>query len=344
MSGLRVEDLRYRYPSASSDTLRGLSFDVPRGGSLALLGDSGAGKTTALNLLSGLLPCQQGSLILDDRNVTPLPPAERGVSQVFQFPVLYDSLNVLDNITFALRTRGIARKERDARGREIASHFEVQDLLHRSVASLSLFEKQLVAFAKALAPPDLKLVLLDEPLTAVEPAMKWRVRRAVKAALAELGVTLIYVTHDQTEALTFADRVCVLHDGVALQIGTPRELFETPNHVEVARFIGRPAMNLVPVGDGNAALSANEQHTDWLLGFRPDWARLVEPNDSTPRVTIERVRTTGADAQGTASLVDVATESWRATVAARSTWKPGDTAGLVIDRQLRFYNGTLVNS
>ncbi|MEM7218043.1 MAG: ABC transporter ATP-binding protein [Pseudomonadota bacterium] len=343
MSGLRVEDLRFRYPGAADETLRGLSFEVPQGGSLALLGDSGAGKTTALNLLSGLLPCQQGRLLLDDRDVARLAPAQRGVSQVFQFPVLYESLSVLDNITFALRTRGVARKERDARGRAVAERFELTALLGRSIASLSLFEKQLVAFAKALAPPDLKLVLLDEPLTAVEPAMKWRVRRAVKAALAELGVTLIYVTHDQTEALTFADRVCVLYGGEALQIGTPRELFDAPRHVEVARFIGRPAMNLIPLPERDSAPEDN-RNGEWLLGFRPDWARLAAADAATVPVRVERVRITGADAEGPTALVDVAGDDWQATVAARDDWQPGDPAGLQIDRELRFCDGWAVES
>ena len=187
MALLEVEGLCFTYPGATASTLQDIAFAVESGGSLALLGSSGAGKTTLLNLLSGLLPCTLGKIAFDGVDVAALGAAERGVAQVFQFPVLYDSLSVRDNIAFPLRTRGVGRRERRERAERIGKLFDLSSILDKKPAALSLFQKQLTGFAKALVRDDLSMVLLDEPLTAVEPAMKWRLRGAVKRAQEELG-------------------------------------------------------------------------------------------------------------------------------------------------------------
>ena len=215
-----------------------------------------------------------------------MPAGQRRVAQVFQFPVLYPSLTVLDNLAFPLRTQGIGRRAGHQRARAIAALFGIDAAwLRAKPPALSLFQQQISGFAKAMVRQDTALVLLDEPLTAVEPAAKWRLRQALKDAQAELGSTMIYVTHDQTEALTFADRVGVLHDARLVQLDTPEALFDTPAHEEVARFIGSPGMNLLPVDVrsgvvccGDALLGRVTGVADGAatLGFRADWARLSD--------------------------------------------------------------------
>jgi len=311
---LEVEDLSFTYPGAVAPTLQDVAFVIESGASLALLGSSGAGKTTLLKLLSGLLPCTAGRIALDGVDVSEVEPAKRGVAQVFQFPVLYDSLSVQDNIGFPLRARGIGRLERHRRAAEVAELFDLQNDLASKPAGLSLFQKQLVGFAKALVRDDLSMVLLDEPLTAVEPAMKWRLRGAVKDAQERLGVTMVYVTHDQTEALTFADMVSVLHGGQLLQTATPAELYAAPAHSEVARFIGNPGMNLLPVDWVRGDFSRAKKNANSEIGFRPEWASIAAPNAPPPQGglalsgTIRRTRLTGASASHALGITTVTIE------------------------------------
>ena len=196
----------------------------------------------------------------------------------------------------------------------MAELLELAPLLGRRPRTLSLFEKQLVAIARALARPDVAVVLLDEPLTAVEPATKWRLRRALKTIQQELGLTMVYVTHDQSEALTFADRITMLHQGVVLQTGTPWELYEAPAHTGVARFIGSPGMNLVDAEVRGGRLCIGERAVAFsglpdgpcVVGFRPEWAT-VEPGtaavaDGIP-VAVETVRALGTQDGSPVGLV-----------------------------------------
>lgn len=315
MALLEVEGLSFTYPGATASTLEDLSFSVASGGSLALLGSSGAGKTTLLNLLSGLLPCATGRIAFDGVDVSAVAAAQRGVAQVFQFPVLYDSLSAQDNIAFPLRTRGVGRVERRRRAAQVAELFDLTAVLALKPAKLSLFQKQLVGFAKALVRDDLSMVLLDEPLTAVEPAMKWRLRGAVKRAQQQLGVTMVYVTHDQTEALTFADMVSVLHDGKLLQTATPAELYSAPAHREVARFIGSPGMNLLPAKlvRGSQTASASSEHDE--IGFRPEWTSVGSLEAAVPEDalafsgTVLSTRVTGISAARPLGITTVAVAS-----------------------------------
>ena len=175
-----ARNIGFSYPGATHATLDDLSFTVPSNNTLSLLGSSGAGKTTLLKVLSGLLPCNAGSLCFDGKEVLHLEAGERGVSQVFQFPVLFDSLSVLDNIAFPLRALGMTRRERQRKAQAIAELLEIDEWLHEKPTSLALFQAQIAGFAKALVRPDTALVLLDEPLTAVEPALKWRLRGLLK--------------------------------------------------------------------------------------------------------------------------------------------------------------------
>ena len=244
MAAVEIKNLSYRYQGAET-VLAGIDLQLADGEAHAILGGSGAGKTTLLNLLAGLLRPESGTIGFNRRDVTHLRGAERNVAQVFQFPVLYPSLNVAENIGFALGNRGWRKQAIATRVRDLAELLELAPLLRKRPDALSLFEKQLVAIGRALARPDVAVVLLDEPLTAVAPATKWRLRRALKTVQQELALTMVYVTHDQAEALTFAERITMLHRGSIVQTGTPAELYEAPAHTLVAEFIGSPGMNLV---------------------------------------------------------------------------------------------------
>jgi glycerol transport system ATP-binding protein len=220
---------------------------------------------------------------------------------------------------------------------------------------LSLYQKQLTGFAKALVRPEVALVLLDEPLTAVEPAIKWRLRIAVKRAQEELQATMIYVTHDQTEALTFADRVSLLHDGRVLQTGTPAELYEKPQHEEVARFIGSPGMNLVAVEvvDGRLLLRAETQNVPIgvapgiadgpaTLGFRPEWAELssdLSREGDGLAVRVVATRLAGADAGIAQGFVSITLGTQRAQVWRRLDFDPGAMLQFNLSRHELFRDG-----
>ena len=298
LAAIRISGLHHRYEPGAAPVLEGVDLELGDGEAHAVLGGSGAGKTTLLHLLAGLLRPSAGSIEFDGREVTGVSPAERHVAQVFQFPVLYPALDVAGNLGFPLVNRGWSAAAVRRRVGEVAERLSIAALLVRKPKTLSLFEKQLVAIGRALVRPDVALVLLDEPLTAVEPAAKWRLRQALKAVQGELGLTMIYVTHDQTEALTFAGRITLLHHGKVLQTGSPQALYERPAHEAVARFIGSPGMNLV---DGE--VSAGSIHLDGqplgptlaadgrcTLGFRPEWAEVG--NQGTP-VTVRSTRALG---------------------------------------------------
>ena len=305
MAAIEIAGVCYRYTEAEV-VLDGIDLTLADGEAHALLGGSGAGKTTLLNLLAGLLQPQSGTIRFDGRDVTRLGGAGRNAAQVFQFPVLYPSLNVAGNIGFALGNRGWRKQAVRDRVAEVAELLEIVPLLGRRPRALSLFEKQLVAIARALARPDVAVVLLDEPLTAVEPATKWRLRRALKTVQQELGLTMVYVTHDQAEALTFADRITMLHEGGILQTGAPSDLYETPAHTSVARFIGSPGMNLVAAEVRGGRLCIGE-HTvaaselpdgPCVAGFRPEWATVESGVAAAGKgipVTVQAVRALGTE-------------------------------------------------
>ena len=277
MTRIAIEDLAFRYPGAPSDTLSSLQLEICSGEAHALLGASGAGKTTLLNLLSGLLRPSSGRILFDGKDVSNLAPKLRNIAQVFQFPVLYDAMNVANNLAFPLRNFGFAPSDIESRVACIADELDLRSALDRKVSGLSLFEKQLVSVGKALIRPNVDVVLLDEPLTAVEPHRKWQLRQSLKRVQVDLGVTMIYVTHDQTEALTFADRVSVLTVDGILQTATPEAIYAEPSFEAVGSFVGSPGMDFVNV----AGLSRVPSNLDasQKLGLRPEWVELCVPGD-----------------------------------------------------------------
>ncbi len=301
MAKITLDNLAHSYlarPSSEDDyALKELNHDWIDGEAYALLGASGCGKSTLLNIISGLLHPSQGRILFDDVDVTHAPTAERNIAQVFQFPVVYDTMTVRDNLAFPLRNRGADTAYIAERVQQIAQMIGMEDVLNRKARGLTADAKQKISLGRGMVREDVNALLFDEPLTVIDPHMKWELRTQLKSLHDQFGHTMIYVTHDQTEALTFADKVVVMHDGRVVQIGTPQELFERPAHTFVGYFIGSPGMNLfdaqingdtatiagtqVALGAGYAALGGKVQ-----VGVRPEFIKLSRGDDGVPaRVT-----------------------------------------------------------
>jgi glycerol transport system ATP-binding protein len=250
MATITLDNLRHSYmakPASDADwALKQLDVEWQDGGAYALLGPSGCGKTTLLNIISGLLRPTQGRVLFDGQDVTDLPPDQRHIAQVFQFPVIYDTMTVYDNLAFPLRNRGVAERDVDVRVKQIAELLELTATLRNRAAGLTADSKQKISLGRGLVRSDVNVIMFDEPLTVIDPHLKWVLRSKLKELHHELTRTMIYVTHDQTEALTIADRVVVMDLGEVVQIGTPVELFEEPKHTFVGHFIGSPGMNVLP--------------------------------------------------------------------------------------------------
>ena len=260
----------------------------PQGRAYALLGPSGCGKTTLLNIISGLVTPSEGRLLFDDRDVARLPTEQRNIAQVFQFPVIYDTMTVAQNLAFPLKNRGMESAAIRSRVAEIAELLDLTRDLDRPARGLTADVKQKISLGRGLVRNDVAAVLFDEPLTVIDPALKWELRSKLRAVHRALDILMIYVTHDQIEALTFADEVVVMKDGRVLQMAAPAQLFEQPEHTFVGYFIGSPGMNLVPAEvDGASARVAGQTialgrryakpapGSDVKLGFRPDYATLT---------------------------------------------------------------------
>jgi glycerol transport system ATP-binding protein len=294
VAGIQLQNLSHHYTTSEDGepdyALENIDLSWEDGGAYALLGPSGCGKTTLLNAISGLLRPSAGQVLFNGEDVTPLPPERRNIAQVFQFPVVYDSMTVADNLAFPLRNRGVARAECERRVRETLAMLELEDVAARKARNLPADVKQKISLGRGLVRDDANAILFDEPLTVIDPALKWRLRAQLKKVHQQFRHTMVYVTHDQTEALTFADRVVVMLDGRVLQIATPEELFSAPAHTFVGRFIGSPGMNVLPCRlEGGVArvdehqLPLNVPPTsdgELELGIRPEHIDLVEAGTS----------------------------------------------------------------
>lgn len=285
-------DLAHAYrpnPKEDSDyALLPLKMSFADGGAYALLGPSGCGKTTMLNIISGLLEPSQGAVRFNGEDVTKLSPQGRNIAQVFQFPVIYDTMTVAENLAFPLRNRGVAPDRIKQRVGRIAEMLELSGQLNQRAANLAADAKQKISLGRGLVREDVSAVLFDEPLTVIDPHLKWQLRRKLKQIHHELKLTLIYVTHDQVEALTFADQVVVMTRGRAVQVGSASDLFERPAHTFVGHFIGSPGMNFLEgVASGGAlqvagrslALGGKVLDGPVKLGVRPEYVTLASAND-----------------------------------------------------------------
>jgi glycerol transport system ATP-binding protein len=283
-------DLAHAYkpnPKEDSDfALLPLKMTFEDGGAYALLGPSGCGKTTMLNIISGLVAPSHGSVKFDGADVTQRSPQERNIAQVFQFPVIYDTMTVAENLAFPLRNRKVPQAQIDKRVGEIAEMLELSGQLNQRAAGLAADAKQKISLGRGLVRPDVSAVLFDEPLTVIDPHLKWQLRRKLKQIHHELKLTLIYVTHDQVEALTFADQVVVMTRGRAVQVGGADALFERPQHTFVGHFIGSPGMNFLAAqaAPGELRIAGKTlpfagarplPDGDVKLGVRPEYVKLA---------------------------------------------------------------------
>jgi glycerol transport system ATP-binding protein len=270
-------DLAHSYrPNPQKDedyALLPLKMTFRDGGAYALLGPSGCGKTTLLNIISGLVTPSQGTVKFNGHDVTRQTPQQRNIAQVFQFPVIYDTMTVAENLAFPLKNRGVAPEKIKQRVGVIAEMLEMSHQLDTRAAGLAADAKQKISLGRGLVREDVSAVLFDEPLTVIDPHLKWQLRRKLKQIHHELKLTLIYVTHDQVEALTFAEEVVVMTRGRAVQIGSADQLFERPQHTFVGHFIGSPGMNFLPAGVVPGAPEGAD-----TLGVRPEYVTLVPPN------------------------------------------------------------------
>jgi len=279
MAQITLDKLAHSYlPNPKTDhdfALKELDYAWDDGGAYALLGPSGCGKTTLLNIISGLLVPSNGQILFDGKDVTNLQPEQRNIAQVFQFPVIYDTMTVRQNLEFPLKNRKVPNDEISKRVAEMIDILDLSEKADRKARGLTADEKQKISLGRGLVRYDVNAILFDEPLTVIDPHMKWQLRTKLKDLHRQFGHTMIYVTHDQTEALTFADKVVVMYEGEVVQIGTPEELFDEPKHTFVGYFIGSPGMNILPVEvSGNQAKLGN--HTVTLKGAYPDLAGKIE--------------------------------------------------------------------
>ena len=307
MAEIVLENLAHSYlpqPRAEQDwALKEINLVWRDGGSYALLGPSGCGKSTLLNIISGLLAPRGGRIFFDGKEVSALSPVGRNIAQVFQFPVVYDTMTVFQNLAFPLRNRGMDEKAVAARVHEVAEMLELGATLHRRAHGLGADSKQKISLGRGLVRSDVNVIMLDEPLTVIDPHLKWQLRSKLKQLHQRFGFTMIYVTHDQTEALTLADQIVVLHEGKVVQSGSPEALFDRPEHTFVGHFIGSPGMNRFPasirrnalhIGEleipVNADLSTVERGATLQIGVRPEHIRFCA--DGFP-VNIHRVNDVG---------------------------------------------------
>jgi multiple sugar transport system ATP-binding protein len=264
-----------------------LNLDIADGEFMVLVGPSGSGKTTALRMLAGLEEIDAGAVFIGDRDVSDVPPKERDVAMVFQNYALYPYLTVAANIGFPLRIARVRKRDREARVKEVAKLLGLTEYLERKPAQLSGGQRQRVAMGRAIVRVP-SVFLMDEPLSNLDAKLRVQMRADIAALQADFGITTVYVTHDQAEAMTLGHRVAVLNDGELQQVGPPRELYERPANLFVAGFIGSPAMNLVPAHLLNG-------RSGGILGFRPEHVDVNGQGDGIP-ARVEVVEDIGADA------------------------------------------------
>jgi len=348
MSKITLKDLSHSYLEKQSSNLdwalRDIDLDWKDGGAYALLGPSGCGKTTLLNIISGLLNPTKGKVLFDDKDITSQTPVERNIAQIFQFPVIYDTMTVYENLAFPLKNRGMSDGEIDSRVKEIAEMLELTRTLNNRASGLTADGKQKISLGRGLARADVNVIMFDEPLTVIDPHLKWVLRSKLKELHQKINRTMIYVTHDQTEALTFADQVVVMHEGQVVQTGTPVELFEKPKHTFVGHFIGSPGMNIIPckLNNGVAAVDGVKVSTETQIkkssfskteiGIRPEFVSFSK--EGIP-VKILKVSNTGRH-----KIIDTECKSGKIKVLSHSSKEiPSGSTFLSFDKKHTYAYG-----
>src|SRR5690625_919049 len=270
------------YTPGARPAINRLNLEIEDGEFLVLVGPSGCGKSTALRMLAGLEDIDEGRILIGGEDVSDVSPKDRDIAMVFQSYALYPHMTVEDNMGFALKIAGVPKAERKRQVLEAAKLLDLQDYLDRKPKALSGGQRQRVAMGRAIVRSP-KVFLMDEPLSNLDAKLRVQTRTQISALTRRLGVTTVYVTHDQVEAMTMGDRVCVLKDGILQQVATPQEIYDTPANIFVAGFIGSPAMNMIPaVHDGTdihvgstkisgfADALAKTNSQELIVGVRPE--------------------------------------------------------------------------
>jgi multiple sugar transport system ATP-binding protein len=312
--------------------IKGIDLEIERGEFIVFVGPSGCGKSTLLRLIAGLENIDGGSLTLDGRDITSLPSSKRDLAMVFQSYALYPHMTVFENMSFALKLAGVDRETIRQKVNKAAAILNLTDYLERTPKALSGGQRQRVAIGRAIVRAP-KVFLFDEPLSNLDAALRGQTRLEIARLHRELGATTIYVTHDQVEAMTLADRVVVLRDGAIEQVGTPLELYDRPANQFVAQFIGTPRMNIMPLADlprmpaSDAALPANG-----FIGIRPEYVEVGAMSSSSAYPAIVDV----VESLGAETLIYSTLENGLQIVARRnerSDINPGDRVGLLLNQQ-----------
>jgi multiple sugar transport system ATP-binding protein len=352
VSEVRYENATRIYEGTDIAAVNDLNLDVGDGELLVLVGPSGSGKSTALRMVAGLEPLDAGAIYIGDQDVSFVRPRDRDIAMVFQNYALYPQLTVAENMGFALKQHGVPKEERIARVKETARILDLEPYLNRKPKALSGGQRQRVAMGRAIVRQP-AVYLMDEPLSNLDAKLRVQTRTEVVELQTRLGVTTVYVTHDQVEAMTMGDRVAVLKDGVLQQCDTPGTLYHEPANLFVAGFIGSPAMNLVELGDGRplllgGATMAVDRATDDALtngngnasvtvGFRPEALRVGEGPLQAEIRTVEDL--------GPEVFVHVAIDHHGESVPLVSKMSPpfegqlGDKVRLQINGSTHFFNG-----
>ena len=332
------------YPGAERAAVNKLDLEIEDGEFMVLVGPSGCGKSTSLRMLAGLEEVNSGSIFIGDRDVTDLPPKDRDIAMVFQNYALYPHMTVADNMGFALKMQNVPKAEREQRVAEAAKLLGLEDFLSRKPKALSGGQRQRVAMGRAIVRQP-QVFLMDEPLSNLDAKLRVSTRTQIAALQQRLGVTTVYVTHDQVEAMTMGDRVAVMKDGILQQVDSPLALYDTPKNLFVAGFIGSPAMNLikgqrvedgVQVGDyvvriPREVLAKAEDEETLTVGIRPEAFQVAEEGIGLDVAVVEEL---GADSYlyGTlAGLSDeelVTAQQFVARVGARTAPEKGQVVRL----------------
>ncbi len=312
MATVTFEKATRIYPGTERPAVDSLDLHVEDGEFLVLVGPSGCGKSTSLRMLAGLEDVNGGRILIGDRDVTDVQPKDRDIAMVFQNYALYPHMSVADNMGFALKIAGTPKAEIRTRVEEAAKILDLTEYLDRKPKALSGGQRQRVAMGRAIVRQP-QVFLMDEPLSNLDAKLRVQTRTQISSLQRRLGVTTVYVTHDQIEAMTMGDRICVLKDGILQQVGTPRDLYDTPQNVFVAGFIGSPAMNIgtFDIRDGAAHLGETkipiertvidglspEDKNQLTIGFRPESLDVVDEGTvGAIPVSVDLVEELGSDA------------------------------------------------
>ena len=327
----------HTYPKQAKPAVANLSFAVPHGELITIVGPSGSGKSTTLRMLAGLEQIDSGKLLIDGVDMTTAPTRDRDVAMVFQNYALYPHLSVAENMGFALKLAGLPKAEIASRVQEAAEMLDLADVLQRRPRALSGGQRQRVAMGRAIVRQP-KAFLLDEPLSNLDTPLRVQTRNELLSLQRQLGATMLYVTHDQAEAMTMGSKVAVMNAGLLEQYGSPAEIYDQPRSVFVAKFVGTPAMNMLSASAVGAVATIGvisvpvptNTPSQAIIGIRPE--DILIDHSSAVRATVERFEVPGAETYLFCRVAGVP-EPVVLRTAARNEFRIGDELGITLDAQ-----------